>query len=82
MARDYRKQIKCRLCEKSNLLNVINLGITPLANSFLKKKQLKKKEEKYPLKVNFCKHCHHLQLSHIVDPKKNVSASGGSKSRQ
>tara|TARA_B100001248_G_C27381046_1_gene456964 strand:+ start:896 stop:2143 length:1248 start_codon:yes stop_codon:yes gene_type:complete len=70
MAKDYRKQIKCRLCEKSNLLNVINLGITPLANSFLKKKQLKKKEEKYPLKVNFCKHCHHLQLSHIVDPKK------------
>jgi len=70
MARDYRKQTQCRLCERPNLSNVINLGSTPLANSFLKEKQLRNKEKRYPLKVNFCKNCHHLQLSHIVNAKK------------
>ena len=70
MAKDYRHQKKCRLCDATNLKTVINLGSTPLANSFLEKKQLNKIEKNYPLKVNFCINCHHLQLSHIVEAKK------------
>jgi len=66
---DYKYQKKCRLCDNKYLSTVINLNKTPLANSFLKKKELKKKEKYYPLKVNFCKKCAHLQLSHIVNAK-------------
>ena len=66
---DYKYQKKCRLCDSKYLSTVINLNKTPLANSFLKKKELKKKEKYYPLKVNFCKKCSHLQLSHIVNAK-------------
>jgi 2-polyprenyl-3-methyl-5-hydroxy-6-metoxy-1,4-benzoquinol methylase len=66
---DYKYQKKCRLCDNKHLSTVIDLNKTPLANSFLKKKELKKKEKYYPLKVNFCKKCFHLQLSHIVNAK-------------
>ena len=70
MSKDFRHQKKCRLCSSLKLKTVINLNTTPLANSFLKKSELKKKEKYFPLMVNFCNNCYHLQLSHIVDPKK------------
>lgn len=70
MLKDCRHQKKCRLCSSVKLKTVINLSATPLANSFLKKSDLKKKEKYFPLKVNFCNNCYHLQLSHIVNPKK------------
>ena len=70
MSKSNSKERKsCRLCESKNLKIVINLKKTPLANSFLNKSQLKKKENYYPLKVNFCLNCNHLQLSHSVSAK-------------
>ena len=70
MSKDYRNQNKCRLCNSKKLSTVINLNSTPLANSFLKRSELQKKERYYPLKVNFCNSCYHLQLSHIVKAKR------------
>ena len=59
----------CRLCKSKNLTKVFDLGSTPLANSYCSKiKSLKLK--KYPLALNLCKNCGHLQLSVSVDPKK------------
>ena len=66
---DCKHQLNCRLCNKRNLSTVIDLKKTPLANSFLKISELKRKEKFYPLKVNFCKNCSHLQLSHTVNAK-------------
>ena len=54
MAKDCTQLKKCRLCDRNNLSNVLDLGYSPLANSFKKKKDLKRKEKYYPLKVNFC----------------------------
>lgn len=59
----------CRLCKSKKLEKVLDLGKTPPANSFLKKSQLKDKEDFFPLIVNFCKDCNHLQLSHVVSPE-------------
>jgi len=59
----------CRLCKSKKLKTVLDLGKTPPANSFLKKSQLKNKEDFFPLIVNFCTDCSHLQLSHIVSPE-------------
>ena len=49
----------CRRGEK-DLIEVINLGMLPLANSLIKKKNICKK---YPLKVIFCKECKLVQTS-------------------
>jgi hypothetical protein len=38
-----------------NNFNFLDLGMHPLANAYLKKNELKKKEKKYRLKVNFNK---------------------------
>lgn len=57
-------KIDCIACGAENLVPVLNLGIQPLANSF--KKMRNDHENSYPLAVNFCANCSHLQLSHLV----------------
>ena len=64
MSEVYEKK-ECRLCDNKKLIKSIDLGLSPLANQFLKRKKL----PKYPLKVLRCNKCHHLQLSHVVDKK-------------
>lgn len=59
----------CRLCKSRKLKKILDLGETPPANSFLKKSQLKNKEDFFPLVVNFCTNCGQLQLSHVVSPE-------------
>jgi SAM-dependent methyltransferase len=56
---------ECLACGSQELLLAINLGQQPLANNFLKEPG---KNELYPLAVNQCADCFHLQLTHVVDP--------------
>lgn len=58
---------KCLACDSTKLSPVLDLGKQPLANSF--KKNARDKEETYPLAINKCDYCFHVQLSHIVDPE-------------
>ena len=71
----------CLACDSGNLLPVLDLGTQPLANSF--KEKLCDKEEKYPLAINVCRNCHHVQLTHAVNPelmfKEYLYVSGTSK---
>ena len=63
-------QIKCcRLCNSEKINSVFNVGKTPLANSYTKK-NLNKKLKKYPLGLNLCNSCGHLQLTHSIKPEK------------
>ena len=64
-----KQRKSCRLCESYNLKTVIDLNTTPIANSFLSQIELNKKENYYPLKVNYCSNCNHLQLSHYISAK-------------
>ena len=57
---------KCLCCDATDLELVFDLGKQPLANSF--KATATEKEESYPLAVQVCKHCWHMQLTHAVDP--------------
>lgn len=66
---DVKKISSCHFCESKRLVKVLDLGKTPPANSFLKKKDLRKREKSFPLQVYFCKNCGLLQLGHIVDPE-------------
>lgn len=65
----YRTVTECRICKGGSLRQFLDLGETPLANSFLKKKDLGKKELKFPLRVLFCEDCYLSQLGEVVDPE-------------
>jgi SAM-dependent methyltransferase len=54
---------ECLACGSLDLEKVIDLGDQPLANSFSPNGL---KLEKFPLQLNFCADCSHLQLSHNV----------------
>ena len=62
----------CRLCGDKDIVRVFNLGNTPLANSY-SNKNISNKLKKYPLGLNLCNGCGHLQLSHSVKPEKMFS---------
>ncbi len=57
---------RCLCCDSTNLVNVLDLNNQPLANSYLSSPD--QNEEVYPLAINFCKDCTHIQLTHAVDP--------------
>ena len=59
----------CRICQNNNLVEVLSLGSTPLANSFLSKENLNQPEQSYPLVLCFCNVCKLIQLSEVIDPK-------------
>jgi 2-polyprenyl-3-methyl-5-hydroxy-6-metoxy-1,4-benzoquinol methylase len=56
----------CLACGSPNILPALDLGNQPLANSYLKAND--EPEDTYPLGVNLCHHCFHLQLTTVVDP--------------
>lgn len=57
---------ECLACGHDHLLPVLDLNDQPLANSYKKSKD--EPEASYPLKINRCNVCCHVQLSHIVNP--------------
>jgi len=62
---DYREKKDCVCCGKHNLSLVLDLNKQPLANSYHKEGEVL---EEYPLGLNLCEDCYHLQLTHIVNP--------------
>jgi 2-polyprenyl-3-methyl-5-hydroxy-6-metoxy-1,4-benzoquinol methylase len=57
---------KCLACGSVDLIPVLDLNDQPLANSYKKSKD--EPETSYPLKINRCEHCYHVQLTHAVNP--------------
>ena len=62
----------CRVCSSKNLTKILDLGMQPWGNNFLKKNQLGK-EKFYPLTLIFCNNCSTVQLNHTV--KKEIMFS-------
>lgn len=57
----------CRFCG-GPLADVVDLGMSPLCESFLAANQLNRMEPFYPLKVRVCEHCFLMQLEEYVSP--------------
>ncbi len=57
---------ECLACGGTDLRLELDLGKQPLANNFLAEPG---KNQNYPLAVNRCADCCHLQLTHVVDPE-------------
>ncbi len=61
--------MKCRFCT-STLTNIVcDLGITPLANRYLKKEELSLREPVFPLRVFVCSSCFLVQLEQFETPE-------------
>ncbi len=62
-----RPIMECIACGSSDLVPVLDLNSQPLANSYKNNKN--DPEAEYPLAINRCKHCYHVQLTHQVNPE-------------
>ena len=78
---DAKQLTECLCCGSERLKLVLDLKEQPMANSF--KASPEDSELFFPLKLNICEDCTHLQLSHAVNPdllfKNYLYVSGTSK---
>ena len=58
----------CGFCKKKTKV-ILDLGKTPVANSFLTKKNLWSKEKKYQLSLNYCNSCYLIQAPRVISSK-------------
>ena len=63
----------CRFCNAPLSLSLVDLGVTPLANSYLTAEQLKKPEPCYPLHPRVCQKCRLVQVEAVVPPQEIFS---------
>ena len=66
------KIVKCRICGEQVQKTFVDLGHTPLSNSYLKKNMFKN-ERKFPLHALICTKCMLVQLGEFESPKKIFS---------
>ena len=59
--------MKCKICDSSQLIEIINLGKQPLANKYPKNRIEINNEKKFNLKVLFCTKCRAGQIKKIID---------------
>ena len=55
----------CGICHNKDLVNIIDLGFSPIANKFCAKKNTS--IQTYPLVIDFCIKCFNIQLRHCFD---------------
>lgn len=58
---------ECIACGSTDLVPVLDLNSQPLANDYKSNKE--DFQEEYPLAINRCNHCYHVQLTHQVNPE-------------
>jgi len=63
-----QETLRCRHCDKALEHTFIDLGMSPLCESFLTAAQLGKPETYYPLHVRVCDACWLVQLPEFVSP--------------
>ena len=62
---DYKSLKKCLCCNSKDIEILLDLNKQPLANSY---HDNTKEMDEYPLGVNICNKCHHIQLTHVINP--------------
>lgn len=60
---------KCRFCGQPLRFSLVDLGMSPLCESFLSHGQLNQMEPFYPLHVYVCEQCYLAQLEEYVSPE-------------
>jgi SAM-dependent methyltransferase len=63
-------QIKsCRSCGGTTIREILDLGLSPLANALIERGRLDEPEPKFPLTVVFCADCSLVQITETVHPE-------------
>ena len=60
---------KCRFCNNELELSFVDLGMSPLSNSYIPPEKLQKMEPFYPLHAFLCDKCFLVQLSEFESPE-------------
>jgi len=68
-----REVTHCRICDSTDLLNYLDLGLLPLANNLAANARDAKEMQRYPMQVQFCRDCSLSQLTVVIDPRKMFS---------
>lgn len=63
-----KSQTRCRICDSTSLFQYLDLGRTPLANSYLKQEDLSVPEFLEELALQVCTNCGLSQLTKVVHP--------------
>lgn len=59
----------CRFCQTELKYSFVDLGMSPLANSYVKPEHQHNKEAFYPLHAYVCENCHLVQLEEFESPE-------------
>jgi 2-polyprenyl-3-methyl-5-hydroxy-6-metoxy-1,4-benzoquinol methylase len=62
---DYKSLDRCLCCNSTDIEILLDLNNQPLANSYHDNTKVM---DEYPLGVNICNNCYHIQLTHVVNP--------------
>ncbi len=61
----YHERKCCRFCNSNDLIEVMDLGLMPLAGAFIKQKDFSD-EKFYPLTLDFCNSCSLVQVKEVI----------------
>lgn len=61
--------LACRFCGAALVHTFVDLGLTPLANSYVRESDLDKPDPRYPLHARVCERCLLVQVESVVDPE-------------
>jgi SAM-dependent methyltransferase len=62
----FRKE--CLSCKSPDLREIVNLGMHPMADTFIPANRLDAGDRVYPLICDLCEHCGQVQLRTVTDP--------------
>ncbi|MDH5621039.1 MAG: methyltransferase domain-containing protein, partial [Gammaproteobacteria bacterium] len=68
-----REVTRCRICDSTDLLNYLDLGLLPLANNLASSARDAKEMRRYPMQVQYCRDCSLSQLTVVIDPREMFS---------
>lgn len=64
----HQARTSCAFCSSAALEKIIDFGSVALAGGFLKPEKFAS-EQRFPLRVHFCRDCYALQVLDIIDPE-------------
>jgi SAM-dependent methyltransferase len=64
---------ECLLCRSTTLIEVIDLGMHPMADTFIPASRLSEADRLYPLIVDLCERCGQLQLRTVTKPSERYA---------
>jgi SAM-dependent methyltransferase len=67
----FRKQ--CLACKSPDLREIVNLGMHPMADTFIPADRLDEGDRVYPLICDLCEKCGQVQLRTVTDPEERYS---------